>query len=152
MSDKPGETPDEPKNPFQGTPFEQFFGAFSAGPAGSTPGLPDLNQIFSQLQFMMQPHEGPVNWDFALDTARKVVAQEPDPSPSQKQKDAVADALRLADHWLDATTEFPSGITSTAAWSRAEWIVGTTEVWKGLVEPIAESSVQALGSALPEDA
>jgi putative hydrolase len=43
-------------------------------------------------------------------------------------------------------------VTSTAAWSRAEWIVGTTEVWKGLVEPIAASSVNALGSALPEQA
>lgn len=152
MSDQPGETPEDPKNPFKGTPFEQIFGAFANGPAGAQPGLPDLNQIFSQLQFLMQPHDGPVNWDFALDTARKVVAQSPDPTPSQKQKDAVADALRLADHWLDATTEFPSGITSTAAWSRAEWIVGTTDVWKGLVEPIAESSVQALGSALPDEA
>src|SRR6476646_10505341 len=101
---------------------------------------------------MRQPYDRPLNWDVAVDMARKTVAQQPDPSPSQKQNDEVADAVRLADHWLDATTEFPSGVTSTAAWSRAEWIVGTTEVWKGLVEPIAESSVQALGSALPEDA
>lgn len=100
----------------------------------------------------MQPHDGPVNWDFALDMARKAVAQSPDPSPSQRQQDAVADAVRLADHWLDETTEFPSGVTSTAAWSRAEWIVGTTDVWKVLVEPIAESSVAALGGALPEEA
>jgi putative hydrolase len=84
--------------------------------------------------------------------ARKAVAQSPDPSPGKKQQDAVADAVRLADHWLDETTAFPSGVTSTAAWSRAEWIVGTTEVWKVLVEPIAESSVQALGGALPEEA
>ena len=41
-------------------------------------------------------------------------------------------------------------MTSTAAWSRAEWIVGTTDVWKGLVEPIAASSVNSLGSAMPE--
>ncbi|GAA4371095.1 zinc-dependent metalloprotease [Nocardioides caricicola] len=152
MSEQPGETPDEGKNPFKGTPFEQIFGAFAAGPAGATPGMPDLNQLFSQLQFLMQPHDGPVNWDFVLDTARKVVAQSPDPSPTQKQKDAVADAVRLADHWLDTTTEFPSGVTSAAAWSRAEWVVGTTDVWKVLVEPIAESSVQALGGALPEEA
>ncbi len=109
-------------------------------------------QLFSQIQSMMQPHDGPVNWDFALDLARKTVAQSPDPTPSQKQSDAVADALRLADHWLDATTEFPSGVTSTAAWSRAEWVVGTTDVWKVLVEPIAESSVQALSGALPDEA
>ena len=135
--------PDDGQNPFKGTPFEQFFGGG---------GVPDLNQLFSQLQAMMQPHEGPLNWDVALDMARKQAASEADPTPTQKQRDAVADALRLADHWLDETTEFPSGVTSTAAWSRAEWIVGTTDVWKGLVEPIAASSVNALGQAMPEQA
>ncbi|GAW49558.1 MULTISPECIES: zinc-dependent metalloprotease [unclassified Nocardioides] len=156
MSDKPGETPDDGQNPFKGTPFEQFFGQMMGGAGGAAGGLPagmpDLSQLLSQIQFLMQPHDGPVNWDFALDMARKAVAQSPDPSPSQRQQDAVADAVRLADHWLDETTEFPSGVTSTAAWSRAEWIVGTTDVWKVLVEPIAESSVAALGGALPEEA
>jgi putative hydrolase len=148
MNDKPDETPDDAQNPFKGTPFEQIFGA--VGGAGGA--MPDLNQLFGQLQNLMQPHDGPVNWDFALDLARKTVAQEPDPTPSQRQKDAVADAMRLADHWLDETTAFPSGITTPAAWSRAEWVVGTTEVWKVLVEPIAESSVQALSGALPAEA
>ncbi len=159
MTNDPGESPDEQdpggQNPFKGTPFEQFFGGAAGGAggwAGGGAGLPDLGQIFSQIQSLMQPHEGSINWDFAVDLARKVVAQSPDPSPSQKQKDAVADALRLADHWLDDATPFPSGVTSTAAWSRAEWIVATTDVWKVLVEPIAEQSVQALGGALPEEA
>lgn len=153
MSDKPGETPDDGQdpgqNPFKGTPFEQLFGSLGGGAGG---GMPDLSQLFSQLQFLMQPHEGAVNWDFVLDTARKTTAQSPDPTPTQKQRDAIADAVRLADHWLDETTSFPSGVTSAPAWSRAEWIVGTTDVWKVLVEPIAESSVQALGGALPEEA
>jgi putative hydrolase len=147
MNDKPGETPDDGQNPFKGTPFEQIFGAAAGGG-----GMPDLSQLFGQLQNLLQPHDGPVNWDFALDLARKTVAQEPDPSPSQRQKDAVADAMRLADHWLDETTAFPSGVTTPDAWSRAEWVVGTTDVWKVLVEPIAASSVQALGSALPGEA
>jgi putative hydrolase len=134
--------PPDDQNPFRGTPFEQFFGG----------GAPDLGQIFSQLQSMMQPYDGPLNWDFAVDTARKTVAQQADPSPTQRQKDEVADAVRLADHWLDETTAFPSGVSSTAAWSRAEWIVGTTDVWKVLVEPIAASSVGALGNALPAEA
>jgi putative hydrolase len=150
MNDKPDETPDDAQNPFKGTPFEQIFGA--VGGAGGAGAMPDLNQLFGQLQFLMQPHDGPVNWDFALDLARKTVAQEPDPTPSQRQKDAVADAMRLADHWLDETTAFPSGVSTPAAWSRAEWVVGTTDVWKILVEPIAESSVQALSGALPEEA
>ena len=40
QSDEPGETPDDPKNPFAGTPFEQILGAFAAGPDGATPGSP----------------------------------------------------------------------------------------------------------------
>jgi putative hydrolase len=148
MNDKPGETPDDGQNPFKGTPFEQIFGAVAGGGGA----MPDLNQLFGQLQNLMQPHDGPVNWDFALDLARKTVAQAPDPTPTQRQSDAVADAMRLADHWLDETTAFPSGVTAPAAWSRAEWVVGTTDVWKILVEPIAESSVQALSGALPEEA
>jgi putative hydrolase len=136
------EPPPDDDNPFRGTPFEQFF-------AGGTP---DIGQLFSQLQSMMQPYDGPLNWELAIDTARKTVAQQPDPTPSQKQRDEIADAVRLADHWLDETTHFPSGVASTAAWSRAEWVVGTTDVWKILVEPIAASSVGALGNALPAEA
>jgi putative hydrolase len=139
MTEQP---PPDDQNPFRGTPFEQFF-------AG---GAPDLGQLFSQLQSMMQPYDGPLNWELAHDTARKTAARSPDPSPTRKQSDEIADAVRLADHWLDETTHFPSGVTSTAAWSRAEWVVGTTDVWKVLVEPIAASSVGALGNALPAEA
>jgi putative hydrolase len=139
MTDQP---PPDDQNPFRGTPFEHFF-------AG---GAPDLGQLFSQLQSMMQPYDGPLNWELAVDTARKTVAQEPDPTPTQRQRDQVADAVQLADHWLDDTTAFPSGVTSTAAWSRAEWVVETTGVWRVLVEPIAASSVGALGNALPAEA
>jgi putative hydrolase len=129
------------------------------GPAGSPggvpgfgAGMPNLQQIFGQMQALMQPHDGPINWQYAVDVARQAAAQEPDPSPTLGQQQAVADAIRLADHWLDSTTEFASGVTSTAAWSRAEWIVGTTDVWKVLVEPVAGQALGALTGALPEEA
>ena len=142
--------PDEGQNnPFKGTPFEQFFGML--GGASGAGGAPDLGALFGQIQAMMQPYDGPLNWDLALDLARKQAASTADPSTTQRQQDQVADAIRLADHWLDEATDFSSGVTSTAAWSRAEWIVGTTDVWKGLVEPIAASSVNSLASAMPQD-
>ncbi|MFB9311738.1 zinc-dependent metalloprotease [Nocardioides plantarum] len=160
MSDKPD---DEQPNPFKGTPFEHLFaggqgglGGFDlgslglGGPGGG--GMPDLGALFGQLQSLMQPYDGPLNWDVAADLARKGVAQSPDPTPSTKQADAVADAVRLADHWLDEATEFPSGVVSSAAWSRAEWVVGTLDVWKVLVEPVAEQSVNGLSGALPPEA
>lgn len=153
----PGGTPGGPddtgdnsgNNPFKGTPFEALFGA-----GGGMPDLGnlDLSALMGQMQSLMQPYDGPVNWQLATDIARRTAAAEPDPSQDRGAHDRVADALRLADHWLDETTALPSGITTTAAWSRADWIEETTEVWRVLVEPVAEHVVGAMGDALPEEA
>lgn len=167
----PDDTPGDDANPFKGTPFEQFFSGGASGMGGmggmdlnalagmfggqggqGAGGMPDLGALFGQLQSMMQPYDGALNWDVATDLARKSVAASPDPSPTSAQAGAVADAVRLADHWLDEVTDFPSGVTSTAAWSRAEWIVNTLDVWKVLVEPVAEQSVKGIGNALPAEA
>jgi len=104
------------------------------------------------MQAMMAPHDGSVNWKLAKDVARQTVAQQSDPSATERQRSGVADAVRLADHWLDSATEFPSGVRGTAAWSRAEWVEETMEVWRRLVEPVAEHVVSAMGSALPAEA
>ncbi|WP_028661312.1 zinc-dependent metalloprotease [Nocardioides insulae] len=156
MNDKPGpEDSSDDQNPFKGTPFEAMFGMFGGAPGGAGgPGgqMPDLNQIFGQIQSLMQPYDGPLNWEAAEDLARKTVAQQPDPSPTQREKDAVADAVRLADVWLDGTTSFPSGVRTATAWSRAEWLVNTFEVWKLIITPVAESSVNSVNSeSLPEE-
>ncbi len=142
-------------NPFQGTPFEQIFkalggGASPAGFGGAFGG--DLSGLMGQIQAMMTPYDGPVNWTLATDIARRTSAQEPDPSPTVEDQSRVADAIRLADHWLDDATVLPSGVSTTAAWSRADWIEQTTEVWRGLVEPVAEHVVGAMSEALPEEA
>lgn len=153
MTDNPG---DDQPNPFKGTPFEQIFGALggafpgAGGPGGPLGGM-DGMAFFQQLQSLMQPHDGPLNWNAANDIARQTAAQEPDPSATQRDRDRVADAVQLADHWLDTATGFPSGVTTTAAWSRAEWLVETQPVWKVLVEPVAARSVTGLSSGLPDE-
>jgi putative hydrolase len=158
MTNQPGDGEGDQPNPFKGTPFEQLFSAFGSAPgafpggAAGAGGMPDLSALMSQMQAMMTPHEGSVNWQLAKDVARQTVAQEPDPSPTSRQATEVADALRLADHWLDSTTALPSGVRATAAWSRAEWVEQTIGVWQRLVEPVAEHVVSAMGSALPAEA
>jgi len=114
--------------------------------------MPDLSMLMSQMQQMMAPYEGSVNWNLAKEVARRAVAQEPDPSPSEQDRNAVAEALRLADHWLDQATDLPSGVNTTSVWSRAEWVEETVDVWRRLVEPVAENVVGAMGNALPEEA
>jgi putative hydrolase len=149
----PGQGPDDENssdNPFKGTPFEQIFSQMG-GLGGVGGGMPDLGALMAQMQSFFAPHDGPINWQSVTDLARRTAAQEPDPTVTSAQSGAVADAVRLADHWLDTTTEFPSGVTTTAAWSRAEWIVETIDVWKVLVEPIAGSATDALSQAMPEE-
>ncbi len=171
-----GDPGDEQPNPFKGTPFEQLFQAFggafggaSGGPGGATgfpglagmPGLagaagpggvPDLAALMGQVQALLQPYAGAVNWDLAKDTARRTAATTDDPTVSGAERSAVADALRLADHWLDSATDFPSGVTTGTGWSRAEWVEETMPVWQKLVEPVAEHVVAALTQAVPEEA
>ena len=152
MSNEPDEpSKDHEDNPFKGTPFEQIFGAFGGAAGRGARGCP-TSALMGQMQAMMAPYDGPVNWELATDIARRTTAQEPDPSPDRGDQGRVADAVRLADHWLDEATALPSGVTTTAAWSRAEWIEQTTEVWKVLVEPVAEHVVGAMGKAMPEEA
>ncbi len=137
---------DDAQNPFKGTPMEQIFGAFSSGQI-------DMNQIMGQMQKMFAPHEGSVNFDLAKDVARQTLAAAgPDPTPTANQQNAVDDAARLAELWLDTATSFPAGATTATAWSKAEWIEATAATWQQLVEPIAQHVVTAMSEALPDEA
>ena len=134
-------------NPFKGTPMESMFAAFTGGG-----GMPDMNVLMAQMQRMFSPHEGNVNWDLAKDVARHTVAAKPDPSPTTADEGAIADAVRLAEAWLDAVTDLSAGATTSAAWSRAQWVESTTPTWQRLVEPIAAHVVTAMSEALPAEA
>ena len=73
--------------------------------------MPDLSALMGQMQQLMAPYEGPVNWNLAKDVARRTVAEQPDPSPTSRQTATRSRTpLRLADHWLDSATDFPSGV------------------------------------------
>lgn len=140
---------DQPSNPFAGTPMEQMFAAFSGG-SGQ---LPDMNALMSQMQQMLKPHAGTIDIDVVKDVARQALASKgADPFPSTSQVGAVADAVQLAELWLDQATSLPVGATTSAAWSRAEWIESTVGTWHQLVEPIAEHVVGAMGEAVPDEA
>ncbi len=176
MTDRPGpgdDSGDEQPNPFKGTPFEQLFrqlgeqlgqpgaggmpdlsalGLGGPGGAGAGGGGLDFSSLMSQVQAMMQPHEGSVNWNLANDVARRSVAAHPDPAQSDAAQRRVADAVTLADHWLDEVTDFPSGVSAAAAWSRAEWLEHTGQTWRQLVEPVAQHVVAAMADALPGEA
>lgn len=143
---KPGDEPSATPNPFAGTPLEPLFGAMGSGQ------MPDLQQLMGQVQQLLTPHEGNINWDLAGQIARQTLTQAPDPSPTSDQRAKIADAARLAEHWLDDATDLPSGAGAVEAWSRAEWVEATRSTWQRLVEPIADNVVRAMGEAMPAEA
>ena len=90
-----------------------------------------------------------VNWEVTKDTARKAAAAlGPDPTPNQSQVRGVADAVGIAEVWLDAATDFSRVGGPSAAWSRADWIERTMPVWRRLVEPVAGRIADAMAGAL----
>ncbi|MBB4923671.1 putative hydrolase [Kitasatospora kifunensis] len=167
-----GKSGDQPSQPspfgFGANPFGAMFGMGGAGGQGEAGENPfaammgglnpnDLGAAFQQLGQMLSFEGGPVNWQLAKDIARQSVVAEPaegkqkDRSVSTAEHSAVAEAVRLAELWLDSVTEFPSSSASAAAWSRAEWIEATLPVWQELVDPVAERVGNAMGGVLPDE-
>lgn len=130
------------------------FETLAAGIGDQIPGLDPqmLAMMMGRIQSLMNSGEGPVNWALAKDIARGASAASPDPSPTPGEVSALAEAVRLAEHWLDEVSELPAGTTGALAWSRAEWIEQTLPVWKRLVEPVAQGMTGAMTGMLPTEA
>src|ERR1700742_3867049 len=122
------------------------FGA--ANPFGDPQQFADALRQFADL---MSWQGGPVNWDLAKNVARHAVAPAGDPSVLDSQRHEVTEALRLADLWLGEATTFSSGIKTTAAWSRSEWVEATFPVWSKLCEPIAATVVDGMSNMMQVD-
>jgi putative hydrolase len=140
-----GDDPGSPGGPGAGGPLGPFGGA---NPMGDPQQFAEALRQFADL---MSWQGGPVNWDLAKNIARQAVAQKGDASILTTDRAKVVEALRLADLWLEETTELPSGIRTANAWSRSEWVEATLPVWSKLCDPIAARAVSAMGGMLGED-
>lgn len=121
---------------------------------GPDPNDPQWAAFMTQLQQILSSstsESGPVNWDLARQVASGL-ARDGDRSLTAVERTETDQALRLADLWLDPLTSLPSGLSSTAGWSRLEWIDATVGTWKRLCDPVAARVVDAMGTLLPDDA
>ena len=141
----PGDEPEKASNAGGESPDNPFAALFGAGAPG------DIGAAFQRIGQLLSYSGGPVNWDLARDTARQVVAAGTDRSVSAGERSAVTEAVRLAELWLDAATALPSGVTSSTAWSRAEWVEETLATWRQLVDPVATKVVEGMGNAMPAE-
>src|SRR5215469_9269249 len=131
-----------------GGPVGPFGGIGPPGPMGDPQQFAEALRQFADL---MSWQGGPVNWDLAKNIARQTVAQKGDASVLEIDRSKVTEALRLADLWLEDATEFPSGIRTSEAWSRAEWVEATLPVWSKLCDPIAARAVEAMSGLISAD-
>ena len=122
-----------------GDPLSPFGGMGPLGPMGDPQQFADALRQFADL---MSWQGGPVNWDLAKNIARQTVAQKGDASILEIDRSKVTEALRLADLWLEDATEFPSGIRTSAAWSRSSY---NSRFWAFRRLISAWSSSQCLG-------
>lgn len=116
-----------------------------------------MQQFLAGLQQLMAAAQsgggsGPVNWDLARQVATSALNTEGDPAVTAAQRNEIGEALRLADLWLEPTTALPSGVVTTAAWNRNEWIFNTMDVWRKLADPVASRMVDAMSDLVPPEA
>jgi putative hydrolase len=144
------------KDPDSGSSSDPFGAAF--GSSGEFD-MSQLGQIFSRLGDMFSgagnvmtggKQSGPVNYDLARQLASNsigFVAPVPETTTA-----AIADAVRLAETWLDGVTALPAGTSRSVAWTPKDWVDNTLETWKRLCDPVAEQISTVWASALPEEA
>jgi putative hydrolase len=129
-------------------PFGPGFGL----PGGGIPDdLAGKAPLFAALQQMLSQQSGPVNWDLAKQMAVSALAAA-HRAPTPVERSQTAEAIRLADHWLDPVTPLPSGVTGVESWSRVEWVERTLPAWSQLCDPVASRVVGAMGQMVPDEA
>ncbi|MGV0791571.1 zinc-dependent metalloprotease [Mycolicibacterium sp. XJ1819] len=149
----PGDDPERDKRKDRESGSDPF------GPGGSEFDMSQLGQIFSRLGEMFSgagsamaggTASGPVNYDLARKLASNSIGFV---APiAESTSSAIADAVHLAETWLDGATALPAGTTKSVAWTPSDWIDNTLDTWKRLCDPVAEQISAVWGQALPEEA
>jgi putative hydrolase len=122
-------------------------------------GMGDLGQIFTQLGQMFTSagtsmaagtQSGPINYELAGRVASNSIGfVAPVPATTHA---AIADAVHLAETWLDGATALPAGTSKAEGWSPNDWVENTMETWKRLCDPMAEQISTVWAASLPEEA
>ncbi|PRY29155.1 zinc-dependent metalloprotease [Umezawaea tangerina] len=120
----------------------------------------DFNQLgamLSQLGAMFSNQNasaGPVNYELAKQIALQQLAGKGGPAIgfTADQGTAVADAVHLAEMWLDPATALPAGTRAVQSWTAREWVERTLPTWQRLCDPVARRVSGAWVEAMPAEA
>jgi putative hydrolase len=156
-----GDDPDPDKrrenDPESGSGSADPFGLGGLGGLGGEFNVADLGQMFTRLGQMFSgagsmggQSSGPVNYELARQLASNSIGfVAPIPVAT---REAIGDAVHLAETWLDGVTALPAGTTKAVAWTPSDWVDHTLETWKRLCDPMAQQIATVWASALPDEA
>jgi putative hydrolase len=122
-------------------------------------GMGDLGQIFTQLGQMFTSagtamasgtQAGPINYELAGRVASNSIGFVAPIAPTTHA--AIADAVHLAETWLDGATALPAGTSKAQGWSPNDWVENTMATWKRLCDPMAEQISTVWTASLPDEA
>ncbi|WP_205876813.1 zinc-dependent metalloprotease [Mycobacterium camsae] len=121
--------------------------------------MANLGQLFTRLGEMFGgvgsamssgKDAGPVNYDLARQVATSSIGFiAPIPATTNS---AIADAVHLAETWLNGATALPEGTTRAVGWSPSDWVENTLGTWKRLCDPMAGQISSVWAQSLPEEA
>lgn len=119
------------------------------GMAATMPSSPaELNAFAHQYQMMMNSSSGPVNWTLAESLARSGAWTASDTPVSAATGVQLRQALTTADLWLDTVTTLDPARGTRHVWRRSDWVDGTIDAWKTIVEPVANAISKELTDAV----
>ncbi|MFW0108533.1 zinc-dependent metalloprotease [Rothia sp. P7181] len=153
-------------------PFEEFFKKLSENGFPGAQGNPaewpldpeqmknmgipidpaQIAAVFSGLTSMSAgaSADEPVNWELAKSHAHQAVSQGEDPKLTTAQESAVADAIQLAQLWVDPATAFSPTGYPTESWSKADYVNNTFDIFQEIAGPIATSLSEAMNQSMSE--
>lgn len=110
--------------------------------------------LFKELAKVMSWSGGPVNWDLARDTALALAATPGSlPSGTTATDAEFAEAVGVAELWLDQVTELPAVEGPARSLTAAEWTREAVSA-AGLgvyIEPVAKGMTGSMSDSLPQE-
>lgn len=157
---RPGEGNEQsggPTNPFAAFNLGGFgaFGSPGSGGAGAEGNLGDILNQFGQMLSGMgsslntQDDADAVNFEMAARMARQRIGASR--TVSAADSNAVEEAVKLADLWLNDTTSLPASSSTARAWNAETWLTETMPMWKRLVNPVADQMNRAQVDKMPPE-
>lgn len=95
------------------------------------------------------PANEPINWTGAAQVAQRALAKSAATPITAHDLARAESAMTTAQLWLSEATTLPAHSAGVDVWTASDWVEGTLDEWRELVNPIAARAGETLGEILP---